>query len=106
MVTESRASSPIDLRAARIRRMADRLAPALEHEAVLVDADRLNVDDWRAAARKVGRDRGWRVRTGTCGGGTRAWATRIDRPVSPVGVEAVARLLAEARPVLTPVDPE
>lgn len=98
---------PIDLRAARIRRWADQLAPVLEHEAVLVDVERLSsVDDWRAAARKAARDRGWRVRTGTCGGGTRAWATRTNREVNPIDPEAVARLVAQARPRLTTVEPE
>lgn len=106
MVTGVRAASPIDLRAARIRRLADELAPALERDTVLVDVDRLgNVDDWRAAVRKAARDRGWRVRTGTCGAGTRAWATRTDREVTPLDVEAVARTVAHARPLLTPVDP-
>lgn len=106
MVTRFRATSPIDLRAARIRRLADELAPALECDTVLVDVDRLgNVDDWRAAVRKAARDRGWHVRTGTCGAGTRAWATRTDREVTPYDPETVAGTVAHAPPLLTPVDP-
>lgn len=71
MVTGVQATSLIDLRTARIRLPADELAPALERDTVLVDVDWLgNVDDWRAAVRKAARDRGWRVRTGTCRAGT------------------------------------
>jgi hypothetical protein len=57
-----------------------------------------------AAARKAGRDRRWQVRTGTCGDGTRAWATRIDREITPVDMEAVVWTVARARPLLTVVD--
>lgn len=105
MVTGTRATRPTDLRAVRIRRLADDLAPALQDRTVLVDVDQLHdLDEWRAAARKAGRDRRWQVRTGACGGGTRAWATRIDREITPVDMEAVARMVARARPLLTVVD--
>lgn len=105
MVTGTRATRPTDLCGERIRRLADKLALALESRTVLVDVDQLHdLDEWRAAARKAGRDRSWRVRTGTCGGGTRAWATRIDREITPVDMEAVARMVAHARPLLTVVD--
>jgi hypothetical protein len=89
----------------RIGRLADELAPALQDRTVLVHVDQLHdLDEWRAAARKAGRDRRWQVRTGTCGGGTRAWATRTDREITPVDMEAVVRMVVHARPPLTLVD--
>ena len=105
MVTGTRATRPTDLRSVRIRRLADELAPALQDRTVLVHVDQLHdLDEWRAAARKAGRDRRWQVRTGTCGGGTLAWVVRIDREVTPVDMEAVARMVAHARPPLTLVE--
>lgn len=105
MVTKNRVTRPTDLRAVRIRRLAGELSPALQDGTVLVHVDQLHdLHEWREAARKAGRDQRWRVRTGTCGGGTRAWAVRIDREVTPVDMEAVARMVAHARPPLTLVE--
>jgi hypothetical protein len=83
MVTGDRGAQIVDLRAARVGRVGEAIARYLEGGHVIADVTRVgNVEEWRAAARAVASDRGWRVRTGLTPDGTRVWAVRIDREVT------------------------
>jgi hypothetical protein len=73
MVTKPRGKVR-DLERARLERLADEIEPALERAGQLV-ADTATLDEfdqWRAAARRAGRQRGWHIRTGVTRG--TAWA--------------------------------
>ncbi len=71
-----RAAKVIDLRKRRIARLADDLAPVLLRDGYLVveivDID--SVEDWRAAARVVGRRAGAKMCTGFSRSSPRIWA--------------------------------
>ena len=87
-------TSVIDLEAVRVRRLASQLGDALQLSGVMrVRAD--EVDDaarWRRAARRAGRDRGWRVRTGESAGWL--WAASEDWQPGPDADRRAARLVA------------
>jgi len=74
------ASKVTDLRKRRIERIAVDVARELVSTTyVIVDVDELDsVDEWRAAARLVARQRGWQVRTGFGRGHQQVFAVRID----------------------------
>lgn len=96
MVTENRrprGSTLVDLRKVRVERLAATIAEHLQSGHVIAEvADAGAVDVWRSAARKAGRNRGWKVRTGTTGDGQRVWAVREDLEVSREGsADAMAR---------------
>ncbi len=93
MVTGNRRTTVVDLRDARVRRLADGLAVDLEDGHVIVDVDEVDdVSAWRAAARAAGRARGWRVRTGVSPHG-RVWACREDFEPSRAWLAAKAALV-------------
>jgi hypothetical protein len=69
----------VDLQRVRVSRLADRIAPVLAVGHVFArTADLHSVDDWRAAARRAGRNGGWRIRTGTTRDAKCVWAVRED----------------------------
>ena len=80
MVTGDRGTQIVDLNRARVGRLARSLAGVLESGHVTADVSTVgDVEEWRRAARRVAADRGWRVRTGLTGDGSRVWAVRLDR---------------------------
>ena len=94
---------PTNLRAVRVARLANEIAPTLEHATVIAEVDAIaSVDEWRAAARKAGRARRWRIATGVVPDGGRVWAVRTDREVTPAELAAAVRsldyLAASVRP--------
>lgn len=74
------ASKVTDLRKRRIERLAVDLARELVSTTYLiVEVDELDsVDEWRAAARLAGRQRGWQVRTGFGRTRQQVFAVRVD----------------------------
>lgn len=83
----------IDLETVRIRRVAERLAEDLNTSGVVrVALDEVDdVDRWRRAARRAGRDRGWRIRTGVSG--EWAWAVSEDWQPGPGADRRAAQLV-------------
>ena len=76
----ARGAKVIDLRKRRIDRLATELAPVLLSAGYIVaelnDID--SVDEWRAAARAVGRRDGTKIRTGFSRSSPRIWAAFDD----------------------------
>ncbi len=70
----------VDLRKRRIERLAADLAKELVSKTYLiVEVDQLDsVEDWRAAARRAARQRGWKVRTAFGLGKQQVFAVRVD----------------------------
>ena len=83
-----------ELRQARIARLASGMAD-LEFRSMVVEVDGLHdVGEWRNAARLVARRGGWKIRTGVTPDGTRAWAARTDREVTPEEMRAAVETLS------------
>ena len=59
-----------------------------------------SIPTWRSAARKAASSRGWRVRTGVTPDGSRVWAARVDRELTPQDDERLAGRLGYLRAVL------
>ena len=76
----ARSSKVIDMRRGRIARLEAELARPLQLDGyVVADLTKVDsVDDWRAAARAVGRRSGSKVRTGFARHGNRVWAVLVD----------------------------
>ncbi len=103
MVTRDHRAAIVDLRSARIERLARSLAPALEEgQAIAETAGVPSVSDWRAAARRVSRERRWNIRTGVTPDGSRVWAVRLDREVTAEDREVLRRRLSYLGAVLSP----
>ena len=70
----------MDLRRRRIERLAVELARVLAStNYLIVEVNELDsVDEWRAAARRAARERGWKVRTGFGQTGQQVLAVRVD----------------------------
>ena len=79
----------IDLETVRMRRVAERLAEDLKTSGVVrVALDEVDdVSRRRRAARRAGRDRGWRIRTGVSGG----WAWAVSEDWQPGAAPIVVR---------------
>jgi hypothetical protein len=103
MVTGDQRAAVVDLRSARLERLARSLAPALEAgQAIAETAGVSSVSDWRAAARRVSRGRRWKIRTGVTPDGSRVWAVRLDREVTADDREVLRRRLNYLSAVLSP----
>lgn len=103
MVTGDRTAQIVDLRSARIERLAALLAPALEEGQVIAETATLpSVSDWRAAARRLSREHRWNIRTGVSADGSRVWAVRLDREVTAEDREELRRRLDYLGAVLSP----
>ena len=76
----ARASKVVDIRQGRIARLeAELTRPLRVNGYVVVELSNVeSVDEWRAAARAVGRRSGSRVRTGFAQHGDRVWAAILD----------------------------
>lgn len=76
----ARRSKVIDIHRGRIARLEVELARPLRVDGYVVAdlAEVDSVDDWRAAARGVGRRSGSKVRTGFARHGDRVWAAVIE----------------------------
>ena len=83
----------VDLENVRVRRAAQQLAEDLQVSGVariaLDDVD--DIDRWRRAARRAGRDRGWRIRTGVSAGW--AWAVSEEWQPGPGADRRAAHLV-------------
>lgn len=103
MVTGDRGAEIVDLRSARIERLAALLAPALEEGQLIAETATLpSVADWRAAARRISRERRWNIRTGVTADGSRVWAVRFDREVTAEDREVLRHRLNYLAGVLSP----
>jgi hypothetical protein len=103
MVTGDQRAPVVDLRAARIDRLAHALTAALESGHVIDDTSEVaSVDEWRAAARQAARDHGWRVRTGVAPDGSRVWAVRLDRATTEQDRDVLTRRLSYLGALLSP----
>lgn len=101
MVTGTRGAQIVDLGSARVDRLADALAPILESGHVTVSTSSVDsIANWRTAARKAASTRGWRVRTGVTVDGSRVWAARIDRELTPEDDERLTGRLGYLHAVL------
>lgn len=108
MVTGFPGATVVGLDRARSRRLAAGMVSALETGHVFAEVDGIDsVEEWRAAARSVGRAHGWRVRTGITTDGARVWAARLDRELTEAeqrrADEQVRYLGASLRPRRPPV---
>ncbi len=76
----ARGAKVIDLRKRRIDRLGTVLAPRLLGDGYLIvkTADVDSVEEWRAAARAVGRRDGTKIRTGFSRSSARLWAAVDD----------------------------
>lgn len=94
MVTEDCKAQIVDLRSARIERLAALLRLSLEEGQVIVETARVaSISDWRAAARRISRERRWNIRSGVTADGSRVWAVRLDRETTAEDREALRRRL-------------
>jgi len=94
MVTSGRRAQVVDLRRERERRLAGQLAPTLERSHAMVPiATLVSVEEWRAAARMLGRANGWQVRTGLTEDGEHVWAMRNDIEPDEEDLRAAAERL-------------
>lgn len=88
MVTGNRGAQIVDLRKVRVDRLGDGLKQRLARGHVIVPTAGVgSIEEWRDAARSLGRDQGWRVRTGVATEGQHVWAARVDLEPSPVEAE-------------------
>lgn len=79
MVTGNRGAQIVDLREARGGRLEQALRDEIASGRVIVKMANVDsVEEWRAAARRLGRAHGWRVRTGVTRDGHHVWAARLD----------------------------
>lgn len=69
----------MDIRKVRVRRLERALRERLESGPVIAKTIGLDsIEEWRVAARHLGRSQGWRVRTGMTRDGQHVWAARLD----------------------------
>jgi len=81
---------------AKVARLARELALDLVNGSIVRSTAKLDdIGLWRKAARKAGRDHGWRIATGVSDDGSKVWVVREDREVTAEEDALAGRLVSD-----------